>query len=992
MATVQQEEIQVHVKFITDESRKLAGVINSTKEYNQLITQSRAQIEQYNKRLQAENITEEQRLELLEKIAAAEKVLATNLKKVADEGKRVQGLDLTKVAPAQLRDRARQIALAMSNIADQSLPEFKELETELGRVNTRLTELKQSAKGITPIINQPATGGGILGTLSGFLTGGVRALPVIGQIVAGFTALKGALTGAADLEQLNISFETFLGNAEKAKQVVLDLRKFADVTPFETEEVNKAGRALLAFGTPARELIPTLTQIGDIAAGTGKDFAELATIFGKARAEGLIQNDTLNQLAEAGIPIYGELAKVLDVNESQIRKLAEQGKIQFKDLQQAFANLSGEGGRFGGLMEKQSQSIAGLWSTLKSGFNNFMTDFGNVLAPLVKAGLQLLVAGMENLGKVAKPVFELFQWGFQAIINVSKQATGWVADHLPGAIRRFVRSSEELPYVGKAITALLTPLRLLIDAFESLPATAAGVVAALTDIFTTGGANAGRAYGEARRKVLEEERQEEARARAEAARDDRQLSAKEQAELAEQERKAAAERAAAREKEQEEAKKRAEAAFKAALAQVEVGVKRQELLLENARIKHEITEAQYQNRLLDIQESGLKRRLDVFKQFHRLEEVEALEAQNKLEQLERKRVSRFLPAKDTTAQPGLGEKTGLEVGPSTEEIIRIGSLADLPDREQNAQDALRDKFTQALTTEQDYELKRLELKKAFLEEELALLRAATEPQVAEITEREREKRDIEFQIGKQRLENDQRLEALRQEAMQQGSQAIADVFSLGAELLSQDEKSKKKHASAIKAFQVAQVQTSLFAEIAGIYENAQKSPIAKLLGPVAGNLLAAGQAILATVRAGIAIGKINSVKFAGGGYTGPGFGIAPDSTGHRPVGVVHNNEWVSPEWMTKHPVWGAQIAALDAVRQRGFADGGYATTPTVNIVPAAAAGSAAAAGVEGLQMMTEEFRAFRQEIRDWQGRVHVVYTDVESTGAELTRVRVDAAI
>ncbi|HRI58339.1 MAG TPA: hypothetical protein PK228_01405, partial [Saprospiraceae bacterium] len=68
------------------------------------------------------------------------------------------------------------------------------------------------------------------------------------------------------------------------------------------------------------------------------------------------------------------------------------------------------------------------------------------------------------------------------------------------------------------------------------------------------------------------------------------------------------------------------------------------------------------------------------------------------------------------------------------------------------------------------------------------------------------------------------------------------------------------------------------------------------------------------------------------------------------------------------------------------------TTPTVNVVPGAAAGGAAAVSMEGLAMMADEFRAFRQEVRAWQGRVHVVHTDIEEVGAETAKVRVDASI
>jgi len=87
---------------------------------------------------------------------------------------------------------------------------------------------------------------------------------------------KEAVGAVANLESLKISFTTFLGSAKDAEKVLADLEEFSIKTPFTPEQVQNAGRALLAFGEPVDKLQNTLKQIGDIASGTGKDFNELA--------------------------------------------------------------------------------------------------------------------------------------------------------------------------------------------------------------------------------------------------------------------------------------------------------------------------------------------------------------------------------------------------------------------------------------------------------------------------------------------------------------------------------------------------------------------------------------------------------------------------------------------------------------------------------------------------------------------------------------------
>lgn len=879
-----------------------------------------------------------------------------------------------KPAARTLQDmekQARDLRRALQRM-DVDSEGFKKAAKEAAELDRRIKEIKDS----TRAIKTESTGfAAMFGRVGGLFS---RFLPIIGTVVAAFQTLRGAITGAAQLEQLNIAFEVFLGNADKAKKVVLELRRFADVTPFETEQVNSAGRSLLAFGFTAQELIPTLTRVGDVAAGTGKDFNELALIYGKARAEGLIQNDTLNQLAEAGIPIYQELAKVLKVNESEIRKLAENGKIGFKDLEQAFSNLTGEGGRFAGLMEKQSKSVGGLYSTLKSSLNNLMTEFGTVLAPLVKRSLEILIIAVDGIGKVAKPVFDLFEWGFNMIANGSRAATGWFSDTLPAAISSFVRSAEEVPVLGKALTALLVPIRLVIDAFESLPATAQGVMAALTDIFTTGGKNAGGAYNEARRKALEEERQVEARDRAEAARDERQLTQAEQKELLELERKAAAERAALKKKEAAERLKKTKEAISLEIQEIDIFYAKEELatlkLKNDGIIRDEIA---FGNVMVILQQQQLEAQLAVYKRYGQEQTKEAIELQKKLLEIEANRNPSRVANFDTL--PGRGPGAVSSQGKAVGDIEALSQAAGASE-----ESVIRDKFARIVDMEQEHELRIAEIRRNAASERVRMLLEAGLSETDAYRKAQEEKAKADEDFNKKKIENEQRTAELKRQVEQAATSATADAFAVAVELLSQDEKARKKNATAIKAFQSAQVITAGVMEVQKIWATVASYP--PPLNAIIGGLLTG----VAVARTGIALSKINQAKFAGGGYTGPGFGIVPDTTGHRPVGVVHANEWVSPPWMTQHPVFGAQIAALESVRQRGFADGGFATTPTVNIVPGAAASSAAAMSMEGMNMMAVEFRQFREEVRAWQGRIRVAYNDIEDVGSELGRVRVEA--
>lgn len=212
-------------------------------------------------------------------------------------------------------------------------------------------------------------------------------------------AFKSISDAGGKLESTRISFEVMLGSAEKAKDVMKLLNAEANKSPFSTEQYLQAGKNLLAFGIEADKLKESLKSIGDIAAGTGKDFNELAVIYGKAATAGVIQAEDLNQLTEAGIPIIKQFAAQFGVAESQIKKMGSEGKIHFSDLEEAFRQMSGEGGQFFDMMKKQSESWDGMWSTIRGTAMSFISDFGdrlnNFLKPALKAVTDTVVAAMD---------------------------------------------------------------------------------------------------------------------------------------------------------------------------------------------------------------------------------------------------------------------------------------------------------------------------------------------------------------------------------------------------------------------------------------------------------------------------------------------------------------------------------------------------------------------------------------------------------------------
>jgi tape measure domain-containing protein len=201
-------------------------------------------------------------------------------------------------------------------------------------------------------------------------------------------------------EKTKVSFETMLGSAEKAEDVLAQLRKFAEGTPLQEAEIFQAGQALLGFGENADNLTPVLNRLSDVSAGTGKNFNELAVIYGKARVQGTLFGEDINQLTNAGIPVIDEFAKILGVGTSEVKKLASEGKIGFPVLEKAFINMTSAGARFYNMTANQAKTVGGRISTLKDTFDKLLLTLGNLFLPMLGS----LVGGFQKLATIAVDV------------------------------------------------------------------------------------------------------------------------------------------------------------------------------------------------------------------------------------------------------------------------------------------------------------------------------------------------------------------------------------------------------------------------------------------------------------------------------------------------------------------------------------------------------------------------------------------------------------
>ncbi len=178
---------------------------------------------------------------------------------------------------------------------------------------------------------------------------------------------KTMLTNAGSMEQNRIAFDTMLGSAEQARSLLKQLSDFAAKTPFDLPQLVEGSKKLLAYGTGARDIIPTMEALGNIAAGVGRDkLPQLILAFGQVQTATRLTGMELRQFTEAGVPLLDALSAQSGKSAAQIKKDMEGGVApSFEEVQKAIFNMSKEGGKFFNLMDKQSQTFDGQMSNMR---------------------------------------------------------------------------------------------------------------------------------------------------------------------------------------------------------------------------------------------------------------------------------------------------------------------------------------------------------------------------------------------------------------------------------------------------------------------------------------------------------------------------------------------------------------------------------------------------------------------------------------------------
>lgn len=297
--------------------------------------------------------------------------------KVVNEGKKI---DKALHDVGQSSSQVRKVDDAMQTTGNKVVSETKKVNTAFKSMSSNITS--ESSK-IDKTLRTIGAG------FAGYFT--VSALKDFGKAV---------INARGEIESFQISFDTLIGNKDKAAAFFAELKDFAVKTPLLLNDLAKGGQLLLGFGVDLDKVMPTLKQIGDISMGNADRFNSLTLAFAQMSATGKLMGQDLLQMVNAGFNPLKTMSETTGKSMETLKDEMSKGAISADMVAKAFEDATATGGKFNGMLEKQSKGIKGSISNLEGAIQDALNDMGEKGQGIITEGISLATSAVQNYEKL----------------------------------------------------------------------------------------------------------------------------------------------------------------------------------------------------------------------------------------------------------------------------------------------------------------------------------------------------------------------------------------------------------------------------------------------------------------------------------------------------------------------------------------------------------------------------------------------------------------
>jgi tape measure domain-containing protein len=310
----------------------------------------------------------------------------------------------------------------------------------------------------------------------GKLTASIIGANVIERVLRGIAGgFKSIVSEAMVLEDAYAAFLPLMGSVEKTDELIKALNVTAAKTPFEFKDLQKSVSQLLpVMNGDIKKTIDTVQMLGDTAGGNAQKLDSITRGFTKAMLKGKVDMESLNMIAEAGVPIFTEMAKSMGYNTENMTEFFKKistGTVTTDELVKAFKRMTSEGGIFYKGMVIASETTSGVFSTLRDNIAMTAAGIGQAFLPYIKkaalaiiditSGILEWVSEGDNLKNLLSTLGYIFASITSGIIayTVASNISAIASVGLSAAIKSLTAAALSNPFtaIAAVITAVLIP-------------------------------------------------------------------------------------------------------------------------------------------------------------------------------------------------------------------------------------------------------------------------------------------------------------------------------------------------------------------------------------------------------------------------------------------------------------------------------------------------------------------------------------------------------
>lgn len=269
---------------------------------------------------------------------------------------------------------------------------------------------------------------------------------------------KTGFTFDANIEAYQNQFTSMIGDAERAQQLVNDIKELAKDTPLGMEGLVVNATSLMGAGVEVDDMVDKLTMLGNIARGDQNAMNSVTKAYRDVMGKGKLMSQELYQFTEAGVNLikliteYGG-PEYADGNwYSMMLNDPKDYAVPFEVIDKAFQNATSEGGTYFQYMNKQMDTWLGQTDRMGEEGKESM---GALMMPFFE------VAKSDVLPKAAESLALFGQWATEnqsTLESIAETVGKFATITFDGALDFFKWMTENGDAVAGAIGVIGTAM------------------------------------------------------------------------------------------------------------------------------------------------------------------------------------------------------------------------------------------------------------------------------------------------------------------------------------------------------------------------------------------------------------------------------------------------------------------------------------------------------------------------------------------------------